>query len=184
MSIKYAVLGLLHYRDMHGYEIKHHAENDFGSMWTVNYGQIYTCLKTLANEGCVVLTEVVASENGAPDKKLYSLTDKGREEFRNWLKNAPEKPVLLRDPFMTRFIFFGFGNEEDALKLIDEQIRRSEKSLDRRKESRASWKKRGFYSYMARELGLTRIEVYVQWLYKVRDMIAKKETKLFDKNCL
>jgi DNA-binding PadR family transcriptional regulator len=178
MSIKYAVLGLLHYRDMHGYEIKQHIEKDFGSMWTVNFGQIYTNLKTLVNEGCVVLTEVVPSKKGAPDKKLYSLTDKGRTEFKKWLKTTPERPALLRDTFMTRFIFFGFGEGEDALKLIDEQIRRSEQSLARRKESRSNLKKGDFYIYMARELGLSRMEVYVQWLYKVRDMIEKKKTHL------
>jgi DNA-binding PadR family transcriptional regulator len=177
MSIKYAVLGLLHYRDMHGYEIKNHIEHNFGSMWTVNYGQIYTSLKTLVNEGCIVLTEVVPSENGTPSRKLYSLTDKGKEEFKNWLKSRPERPVLLRDPFMTRFIFFGFGKEEDALNLIDDQIRITEKSLARRKESKSSRKKVGFYSYMARELGISRIDVYLQWLYKVRDMIEKKKTK-------
>jgi DNA-binding PadR family transcriptional regulator len=180
MSIKYAVLGLLHYRDMHGYEIKNRIESDFGAMWTVNYGQIYTSLKNLVNEGCVVLTDVVPSETGAPHKKLYSLTDKGREEFKEWLKSPPERPVLLRDPFMMRFIFFGFGKGEDAIRLIDEQIRRAEQSLARRKDSSAQWKKRGFYSHMARELGMRRIEVYVEWLYKVRDMIEKKKTKLAD----
>jgi len=175
MSVKYAVLGLLHHRDMHGYEIKNLIESEFGSMWTVNFGQIYTSLKTLVSEGCVVLTEVVASEVGAPHKKLYSLTDKGRVEFKKWLKSSPEKPVLLRDPFMTRFIFFGFGDKEDACKLIDEQIQRSEHSLARRKTTIRTWKNRGFYSYMARELGVSRIEVYVQWLYKVRAMLDKQK---------
>ncbi len=169
MSIKHAVLGLLHYKDMYGYEIKNHIEHDFGSMWTVNFGQIYTTLKGLVKEGCVVLTEVVASENGAPHKKLYSLTEKGRKEFQKWLKSPPERPVLLRDPFMMRLIFFKFGEAEDALRLINEQIRRSERSLARRQESRSGWDKRGFYSRMARELGLSYKEVYLQWLYKVRD---------------
>ena len=175
MSIKHAILGLLHYKDMHGYEIKSVIEENFGAMWTVNFGQIYTSLKTLVDEGCVVLREVVPSESGAPHKKLYSLTDKGREKFKSWLKTSPEKGLLLRDPFMTRFIFFSFGEREDALKLIDEQIQRAERSLARRKEGRADWEKRGFFSCMARELGLSRIEVYVQWLHKVRGMMEKEK---------
>ncbi len=184
MSIKYAVLGLLHYRDMHGYQIKHLIENEFGLMRTVNFGQIYTSLKALVKEGSVILTEVVPSETGAPQKKLYSLTDKGRAEFKNWLRSTPERPVLLRDPFMMRFIFFGFGEAQDAIKLIDEQIRLSEQGLARRKESRSRWKKRGFYSYMARELRLSYNEMYLQWLHKVRDKIEKKEANLSDKNFL
>ena len=51
MSIKYAVLGLLHYKDMHGYKIKDHIEKNFGFMWTVNFGQIYNSLKALVRKG-------------------------------------------------------------------------------------------------------------------------------------
>lgn len=171
MLIKYAILGLLHYRDMYGYEIKQLMEKDFGMLRTINFGQIYTSLKALVKEGWVVLTEVVPSENGAPHKKLYSLTDKGREEFRKWLKSPPERPVILRDPFMMRFIFFGFAEGEDVLKLVDEQIRLAEQSLARRKEGITKWKKRGFYSYMPRELRLSYNEVYLKWLHKVRDYV-------------
>ncbi len=39
MSIKFAILGLLQYKNMHGYRIKKLIERDFGFMWTVNYGQ-------------------------------------------------------------------------------------------------------------------------------------------------
>ena len=45
--IKYAILGLLHYTDMHGYRIKEHLERNFGHMWSINYGQIYPNLKQL-----------------------------------------------------------------------------------------------------------------------------------------
>jgi DNA-binding PadR family transcriptional regulator len=173
MFIKFAILGLLHYRDMYGYQIKNLIENDFGLMRTANYGQIYTSLKTLVKEGCILLTDVVSSEHGAPQKKLYSLTDKGREEFRTWLKSTPERPVFFSDPFMMRFVFFRLGEQEDALKLIDEQIRISEQSLARRKERISFWRKQNFYSYMAKDLRLTYNKIYVQWLYKVRDKIRK-----------
>jgi DNA-binding PadR family transcriptional regulator len=146
-------------------------------MWTVNFGQIYTSLKALVSEGCVVLTDVVPSESGAPHKKLYSLTDKGRKDFQKWLKSSPEKPVLLRDPFMTRFIFFEFGEKEDALQLIDEQIKRAERSLANRMKTMASRKSSGFYSAMARRLGILRIEVYVKWLHKVREQLPKQNFK-------
>jgi PadR family transcriptional regulator, regulatory protein AphA len=177
MSIKYAILGLLHSHDMYGYQIKNLIENDFGLMRTANFGQIYTNLKTLVDVDSIILTEVAPSEKGAPHKKLYSLTDKGREEFRTWIKSAPERPVFLRDPFMMRFIFFGLGEQKDALKLINEQILISEKSLARRKERLSYWSKQNFYSYMAKDLRLSYNEIYVKWLYKVRDLIQKKKTK-------
>jgi len=171
MSIKHAILGLLHYRDMYGYEIKDHIEKNFAYMWTVNYGQIYASLKTLASEGHIVLADVVASDNGAPQKKLYSLTDEGRAEFKRWLTSSPEKKLLHRDPFIMRFIFFGFGEKEMALRLIDEQIRIHEKQLARRKEEAPRWINRGRYVSMARELGFSYTENRLAWLHKARDMI-------------
>ena len=57
MALKYSILGLLHYRDMHGYQIKKHIENHFGHMWTINYGQIYPNLKKLKEEGLVTMIE-------------------------------------------------------------------------------------------------------------------------------
>jgi DNA-binding PadR family transcriptional regulator len=171
MSIKYAVLGLLHYRDMYGYEIKDHIEKNFAYMWTVNYGQIYASLKTLVSEGLIVLADVVPSENGAPQKKLYSLTDEGRKEFKSWLRSSPEKKLLHRDPFIMRFIFFGFGRKAEALKLVEEQIRLHEQRLAQREEELPHWMKRGQYVAMARELGISYMKMRVKWLHQVRDAL-------------
>ena len=172
MSIKHAVLGLLHYRDMYGYEIKEHIEENFAYMWTVNYGQIYTSLKALVDEGHIVLANVVPSQHGAPHKKLYSLTEAGKEEFNSWLSSSPTKKLLHRDPFIMRFIFLGFGEKEDALRLIDEQIQLHEEQLVHRREDMPHWMNRGQYVSMARELGITYIELRAQWLRKARETVS------------
>ncbi|MCK7506832.1 MAG: PadR family transcriptional regulator [Desulfobacterales bacterium] len=122
MSIKYAILGLLNYSDMHGYRIKEHIEKNFGHMWSINFGQIYPNLKELKEEGFINMLEVAPSENGGPHKKLYSITEKGKDEFSRWLAAPPQKPMLIRDPFLLKFAFFGFGEDEQAMKIMDEQI--------------------------------------------------------------
>lgn len=171
MSIKFAVLGLLHYQDMHGYKIKDHIEKNFGFMWTVNFGQIYNSLKALVDEGLITLSDVVASENGAPNKKVYSITAQGRKEFKSWLMSSPEKQVLLRDPFILRFIFLGFGEKEEALTLIEEQIQITEQLLSRRKKNLIRWEKQGQFVNLAAELGASLNEMQLQWLYRVRDQV-------------
>ncbi len=177
MSIKYAVLGLLHYKDMHGYQIKDHIENNFGYMWTVNYGQIYNTLKALVDEGLITLANVVPSSSGAPHKKLYSITDKGKQDFRTWLTNSPEKQMLLRDPFLMRFIFFGFGDKVDALRIIDEQIQFYEQQFIHRKRNLPRWDKQGMYVRMIAELGLNFNEMFLRWLYRVRGEIRESADK-------
>ncbi len=177
MSIKHAILGLLHYKDMHGYQIKNHIEENFAFMWTVNYGQIYTGLKNLTDEGLIRLTEVVPSDSGAPHKKLYSLTKKGRDEFKKWMTTSPEKKVVFRDHFMMHFIFFGFVEPTDALKFIDEQIQIYEQDLAIKREDLYRWKDRGLYVSLARELGVSYRELYLNWLYKTRHTITASISK-------
>jgi DNA-binding PadR family transcriptional regulator len=177
MSIKYGILGLLHYKDMHGYQIKNHMEENFAFMWTVNYGQIYASLKSLTDEGFIKLSEVVPSDNWTPDKKLYSLTQKGRDEFKKWMKTSPEKKVLFRDHFMMHFIFFGFIEAEEALKFIDEQIKTYEQDLASKREELYRWQDRGVYVSLARELGISYREAYLNWLHKARATITASSSK-------
>jgi len=172
MAVKYAILGLLHYQDMHGYRIKKHMERNFGHMWTINYGQIFKSLKDMEEEGLVSMQKVVPSEDGGPHKKLYSITPRGREEFARWLASAPEKGMLIRDPFLLRFVFFGFGERGKALEIIDEQIRIYGDQLRRRKENISRWQHHNDYVRLTAELGLQFNQAYLDWLKQARKEIA------------
>ena len=173
MSIKHAILGLLHYGDMHGYRIKDHLEKNFGNMWTVNYGQLYPSLKHLREEGLITMVEVAPSDDGGPHKKLYSITGRGREEFRTWIESSPERQMFLRDPFLMRFIFFGFGEKGRALETIDEQILFWERQLGRREHNMSRWHRHGTYVRLMSELGLSLNEMYLDWLKRARGEVAQ-----------
>ncbi|MDZ4131907.1 MAG: PadR family transcriptional regulator [Dethiobacteria bacterium] len=171
MSIKYAILGLLHYSDMHGYKIKEHIENNFGYMWTINFGQIYPNLKELENSGLIRMKDISPSDGGGPQKKLYTLEDPGREEFSRWLASEPERPMILRDPFLLKFAFFGFGDHKRALEIIDDQIVVYENNLNRRTRNSEKWKKQGAYVNLLAKLGVTQNEMYLNWLLEARKEI-------------
>jgi PadR family transcriptional regulator, regulatory protein AphA len=173
VSIKYAILGLLNYSDMHGYRIKEHIEKNFGHMWSINFGQIYPGLKELKNEGLINMLELTPSENGGPHKKLYSITQKGKDEFSRWLAAPPQKPMLIRDPFLLKFAFFGFGEDERAMKIMDEQIEIFEAQLKRRQINRKRWERQGVYVRLLAELGVTQNEMYLEWLRHARTEIEK-----------
>jgi DNA-binding PadR family transcriptional regulator len=171
MSVKYAILGLLHYQDMHGYRIKRHMEQHFGHMWSINYGQIYPNLKKMEQEGLVTKEEVARS--GTPSRKLYSITPAGKEAFSQWLVSDPHGTMLLRDPFLLRFVFFGFGSKERALRLVDEQIALYETQLEKRRENMRKWQRQGIYVRKMGELGLLLNEMILEWLKRSREEIAE-----------
>ncbi len=164
MSIKYAILGLLHYSDMHGYRIKEHLENNFGHMWTINFGQIYPNLKALEEEGFIRMKELSPSQKGGPQKKLYTIEERGREEFSRWVAQDPIRPMILRDSFLLKFAFFGFSDDVRALQIIEDQITLHEKQLARRKANRDRWSRQGVYVNLLAQLGVTLNEAYIGWL--------------------
>lgn len=177
MSIKYAILGLLNYTDMHGYRIKEHIEKNFGHMWSANFGQIYPNLKDLEKEGLITMLELAPSDDGGPQKKLYSITEKGLDEFLRWLSESPDRPMLIRDPFLLKFPFFGFGDVRRTLEIIDEQIEMFEKQLIRRRNNMTRWSGQGIYVRLVAELGVTQNEMYLDWLRDARAEIEKNASE-------
>lgn len=178
--IKYAILGLLHYRNMHGYRIKEHIERNFGHMWSINYGQIYPNLKKLQDDGLILMAGVVQNDEKGPPRKLYAITEKGRSEFTAWLDTSPEKSLLLRDPFLMRFVFYGFGDPGRAVEIIDEQIKRYEKDLTRRENNMDRWDKSGLYVRLIAELGVNLNAMMLDWLNHSREEILKAEAQEVD----
>lgn len=176
--LRYAILGLLHYTDMHGYRIKEHIEQNFGYMWSINYGQIYPNLKKLKNEGLIRMTEIVQNDEKGPPRKLYSITLKGEKAFSEWLETSPEKPMLLRDPFLMKFVFFGFGDVNRSLEIIDEQISRYTNDLVRRKNNLKRWENSGTYVCLTAELGASLNEMFLTWLKHSKKEIMAHEAEV------
>lgn len=90
---KYAVLGLLTYAPLSGYDIRRIYADSLGNFWSESYGAIYPILKRLEKEG--LATREVERQTGKPDRNVYTVTDLGREEMRRWLAQ-PADPVRER----------------------------------------------------------------------------------------
>lgn len=175
MSIKYAILGLLHYKEMHGYKIKKRIEANFGHMWSVNFGQIYPSLKQLLEENMVTMKEVRIDGEKGPDRKLYSITETGKDEFARWLAASPEREMLMRDPFIMRFVFFGFGDRERSIELIEDRIALYEAQLSERRENYEKWRNHDIYVRLVSELGIRLNELFLEWLKEARAEILEDQ---------
>jgi len=76
---KFFILSVLNQRSMHGYEIAKAVEQCTKGCCSPSSGALYPVLKEFENEGCVTCEKEVV--NGR-QRKIYTLTDKGREAFR------------------------------------------------------------------------------------------------------
>ncbi len=81
-ELRTAVLALLAERPMHGYQIIREIEERSGGTWKPSAGSVYPTLQLLADEGFVSAEE----SNG---RKIYSLTEAGREDVASAETSAP-----------------------------------------------------------------------------------------------
>ncbi len=101
---RYAVLGLLSAHGPNtGYELKKKFEFSLAGFWSESYGQIYPILHKLAAEGLADCKE--ESQGNRPNKKVYSITEKGRAELRKWMVR-PAAPPSERIEMLLK-MFFG-----------------------------------------------------------------------------
>ncbi len=92
MSLPHALLGLLSYIPSTGYEIKAIFDDSIHFFWNATTPQIYRTLNQMEQRGWLTV-DVVYQEN-KPNRKVYTVTEEGREELNRWLAEAPEPPEL------------------------------------------------------------------------------------------
>jgi PadR family transcriptional regulator AphA len=90
--IRYAILGLLSWQPLSGYDLKKIISQSEVFYWSGNNNQIYTALIRLHAAGLV--TRQVQLQESLPAKKVYSITPAGRAELRSWLLSTAELPEV------------------------------------------------------------------------------------------
>lgn len=122
MSVRHAILGLLAQHPRHGYELRAAFSAVIGGdeNWDVKPAQIYSTLNRLEEAGLVRQQPV--EENGSPDKRVYDLTDAGRQTLREWFALGIT-PEHQRDEFFVKLMTALVSGAADPGRII--QIQRS-----------------------------------------------------------
>jgi DNA-binding PadR family transcriptional regulator len=119
MDTRTICLGVLTGGEATGYEIKKHIEENFGHFLEVSHSSIYPALADLHRESLVSCREV--RQEGKPDKKVYSLTDSGREAFVAGLMRSPGRH-RVRSEFVALMLYAEFMPLHRVRELLDERI--------------------------------------------------------------
>jgi DNA-binding PadR family transcriptional regulator len=115
------LLALLAKEPAHGYELKAQLEQIFGEAYPApNIGQIYVTLQRLERDGLVCSQDVVQTTR--PNKRVYELTDAGREAVIEWIDTPSEGP-RVRDEFFMKLALSPLTGTSDRLGLINRQRR-------------------------------------------------------------
>ncbi len=104
------VLGLLSmFGEATPYDLKRMVSASVGQFWTLPHSQLYAEPARLARAGYTTEHQ----EQGGRRRKLYNLTDRGREAFEEWLGVLTPEPYVLRDLALLK-LFFGANVRELA----------------------------------------------------------------------
>jgi DNA-binding PadR family transcriptional regulator len=102
-STSYVVMALLDtFGESTPYDLKRALEKSIANFWPVPHTTFYAEPDRLAQAGFLT----VEQEGGGRRRKIYSLTDKGREALRDWAAEPTAAPPQLHDEGILK-IFVG-----------------------------------------------------------------------------
>ncbi len=127
-TLKFAILGLLHRHPMTGYELTKLFNFELAEFWYTNHSQIYPELKKLHDEGLVEFDVEISGE--ILETKRYTITQKGIEEFIQWLHKDEKIPRTPKEVFRLRMYFCNDLEVETRIQLLENQKMQRVKRLN------------------------------------------------------
>lgn len=118
MPLKHAILGLLNYQDMTGYDINRYFKSSIAFFWHAQTSQIYKELNNLAKENWVENDLVYQSDK--PNKKVYHITEEGKMELHRWLADADLTEIMkYKNPLLIKIFFCGNMDIDQTMRILE-----------------------------------------------------------------
>lgn len=124
--IRALILYFLNVRPTHGYDIQKYIEINGVDKWSkIQSGSIYYALNKMEKEGLIYTLR--EERTGARVRKIYDITDKGREELKKILKEELLKPIysVESDKFMI-YLMFNKLSKKEITELVEQHIKELE----------------------------------------------------------
>jgi DNA-binding PadR family transcriptional regulator len=180
MALSHAILTALLEEDLTGYQLAKKFDVSLGFFWRASHQQIYQELKRLHRDGEIQATEV--EQSGKPNKKIYSLTDEGRQSLDRWVL-AETRPRAGKDELFVKMYNVGHSSIVAITSTVrerrEEHINRL--SLYKKIEDRSYRdpfglpdNKKGIYLALA--AGIRQEETFIAWCDEALVLLATVKT--------
>jgi PadR family transcriptional regulator AphA len=189
--ITYGTLGLLAlWGPLSGYDLKHLFDHILAPMWGAAQSQIYKELRRMQALGWVDMRR--EEQESRPDRKIYSITEKGQAALRQW-QSQPPGVFQLRDELLLKVFYGAFAAPADLAQHLRASIVEHEmRLLGYRQQAlvmppRKTWqrgKKRPnpyaaenqpedpYFGLVAR-FAIAFEQTYVRWLYEALEVVEQ-----------
>ncbi len=177
MSLDYAILGFLNYKPMTGYDLKNIFDDSIRHFWHADQSQIYRSLSKLKEEGWVEME--VEHQDDRPDRKVHSITQKGRKALLAWMQGPPPVGHPHSAPLIQVF-FSGMFNDNQVLEMFQRNLQMMEGMLhsydpvpgviEKYKDELVS-EREAFFWELTYDLGMRIAQAQLEWAQSVIDKI-------------
>jgi DNA-binding PadR family transcriptional regulator len=117
-----AVLSVLVQRPMHPYEMASVLrERGKDQDMKIKWGSLYTVVANLEKHGLVTATENVR-EGGRPERTVYAITDAGRAELEDWVRELLAAPEPEQPKFQAALSVMAVLAPDDAALLLRQRL--------------------------------------------------------------
>jgi PadR family transcriptional regulator, regulatory protein AphA len=163
-TTSHALLGMLSAGAASGYDLKKRIEGSIAHFWSESYGQIYPMLAQLAEEGLAERSR--ERQPGKPDRQVYAITPRGREELERWLA-VPARQEGFRSELLLKLFLGARAGADTSIRHIEEFQRQQQALLERyaavRKGLRHSTHPDRPYWLITLSFGEHRCRALLQW---------------------
>lgn len=177
--LEFAILGLLHERPMHGYELRKELSTVCGGLRAFSYGSLYPALRRMKESGLIAIDDTVAASRllpadasaftGKRGKTVYKLTAEGKERFAAWVTETG--PNAYDDErFGLHLAFFAHTACDVRLRILEGRRRRVEEKQEGLTTALARTRERlDRYTLQLHQHGLESVDREVRWLSELID---------------
>jgi DNA-binding PadR family transcriptional regulator len=121
MSVRHAILALLFQKPMYGYELGKRLPPALQVDRDIKPGQIANTLARMEEAGWIAFR---VEEGDGPDRKVYRLTEAGREELRKWYLTPEVRDYRMGDDFYIKLALGLLGGPVPVEPILKAQRRK------------------------------------------------------------
>jgi len=171
--VRLPLLALLARGPAHGYELKQDLEQLLGAAYPQpNIGQVYVTLGRLEKSGLIEGEEV--EQSSRPNKKIYHLTDAGREALRAWYEETADEP-RVRDEFFMKLALAPQTGLADQIALINKQRRQYLNTMRGLSKLAAAENRGNRISQLLIEGAMLHLQADLDWLERCQEELEELE---------
>ncbi len=172
-TLEYILLGLIREEPGHGYALYERLKNskELSLIWQVKRSKLYYLLEKSEKEG--YLNSVTSSQGPYPDRKVYRITELGRNALEEWLHTPVRSSRFVRLAFLSKLHFLIQEDNESAKELINHQVQICYTWLENLRSQKQTSGADDFISGQVFSFREGQIEAMIDWLENCRDSLPE-----------